>query len=129
VTISRRIRCVAMMRNVRVHNIRGTPEEKGPLEISRYWRIILPLEISKLDYVRSEILTLVVMKSSIFWDITPYIPFESQRTFQRNMSSPSSGSKNKPRKKQREVGSNQSLTTWRYMFGNTALGLCKFASR
>jgi hypothetical protein len=50
---------MGMMRNV--YKIWGTPEEKGPLEISRYWRIILKL---KLEYVRFEVLTAGVMKSS-----------------------------------------------------------------
>jgi hypothetical protein len=35
------------------------------------------------------------MKSSIFWDITPYKSTESQPTLRRSMSPPSSGSKNK----------------------------------
>jgi hypothetical protein len=48
------------------------------------------------------------MKMSVFWDITPYSPLK-QPTFQRNMSPPSSASKNKPSKKQGEVGSKQGL--------------------
>jgi hypothetical protein len=34
-----------------------------------------------------EILTVVVMHSSIFWDITPWSPFKSQPTFRRKQSS------------------------------------------
>jgi hypothetical protein len=36
-------------------------------------------------------------KSSIFWDVTPCSPVESQPPFRRDMSPPSSGSKNKLR--------------------------------
>jgi hypothetical protein len=39
------------------------------------------------------------LKSSLFWDITPYSPFKGQPTFRRNMSPQSSGSNNKPCKK------------------------------
>jgi hypothetical protein len=44
-------------------------------------------------------LTVVVMKKSIFWDITQCGPLKVNQTFRRNMSPPSSGSKNKPSKK------------------------------
>jgi hypothetical protein len=46
--------------------------------------------------VGSEVLTAVVMKSTIFWDITPCTPSKAKPTFRRNMSPPSSVSKNKP---------------------------------
>jgi hypothetical protein len=69
------------MRVVRnVYKIWETPEETGPLEISRYWRIILKL---KLEYVRFEVLTAGIMKSSIFWDITPCIPLKVSGRFSR----------------------------------------------
>jgi hypothetical protein len=45
-----------------------------------------------------EVLIAVVMKSSIFWDIT-LRSLMSQPTFRRNMAPPSSGSKSKPSKK------------------------------
>jgi hypothetical protein len=37
-----------------------------------------------------------ITKNFIIWDITPCKPTESQQTFQRNISRPSSGLKNKP---------------------------------
>jgi hypothetical protein len=37
-------------------------------------------------------------KSSVFWDITPCCMLKSQPTFQRNISAPASGSKNKARR-------------------------------
>jgi hypothetical protein len=43
--------------------------------------------------------TLCLLKSYIFRDIMPCSLFESQPTFRRNISLPSSGSKNKPSKK------------------------------
>jgi hypothetical protein len=46
--------------------------------------------------VEFEILTAMVMKSSIFWDITPRSPFKDNRRFKKNMSHPSSRSKNNP---------------------------------
>jgi hypothetical protein len=45
-----------------------------------------------------KVLTAVVMKNTIFWDITPCGPLRVH-TFLRNISPPSSGSKNKPSKK------------------------------
>jgi hypothetical protein len=45
-----------------------------------------------------EVLTAVVMKSTICWDITPCSPLKSQ-AFQRHTSPPSSGSKNEASKK------------------------------
>jgi hypothetical protein len=53
------------------------------------------------DYERNvgfEVLTAVVLKSTIFWDITPCRPL-SQLTFRRNISPPPSGAKNKVNKK------------------------------
>jgi hypothetical protein len=48
--------------------------------------------------VLSEVLTAMVIKNSIFWDITPCSPF-NQRMFRKNKSLPFSGSKNKSRKR------------------------------
>jgi hypothetical protein len=45
-----------------------------------------------------EILTAWVMKSFIFWDISLCSPLK-ESTFWRNLSPPSSGSKNKPSRK------------------------------
>jgi hypothetical protein len=45
---------------------------------------------------RTEVLTAVVMKTSVFWDITPGKSTGSQPTFSRNISPPSSTLKNKP---------------------------------
>jgi hypothetical protein len=50
-----------------------------------------------------QVLTAVLMKISIFWDITPCIPLQSQPTFRRNMSLLSSGPKNKPGKEPVEL--------------------------
>jgi hypothetical protein len=38
--------------------------------------ILLPLQIST-GYIGFQVLTTVVMKSTIIWDITPYIPLKS----------------------------------------------------
>jgi hypothetical protein len=40
-----------------------------------------------------------LIKSAIFWDITPYSPSETQPTFRSNILYPFSESKNKPMKK------------------------------
>jgi hypothetical protein len=58
--------------------------------------------------VRFEVLTAVVMKSSISWDIMPCHPFKNETEFRRKISFPSSISKNKPRN-QHEAGSKQKL--------------------
>jgi hypothetical protein len=50
-------------------------------------------EYNKIMFMGFEVYTAVVMKSSVFWDITSYSPRVSE-----NISPPSSGSKNKPRK-------------------------------
>jgi hypothetical protein len=52
-----------------------------------------------------EFLIAVVMKSYIFWDITPCGFVENQPTFRRNMSHTSSGSKSKPSKNQHKADS------------------------
>jgi hypothetical protein len=63
-----------------------------------------PFEKSRLgsddgiQIIGSEVLTAVIMKNYIFWDITMYSD-ESQTTFQRNISPPSSRSKKKPSRK------------------------------
>jgi hypothetical protein len=54
--------------------------------------------LTYLSSVGSEVLTAVLMKTSIFWNITSCSPL-SQLMFQRNMSPPSSESKNKQSKK------------------------------
>jgi hypothetical protein len=48
--------------------------------------------------VKFEVLTALVLKSFILWDITPCSPLKVA-TFQRKISPPSSGAKNKPSKK------------------------------
>jgi hypothetical protein len=48
-------------------------------------------------YVGFEVLTAVVMKNTIFWDITPCSPLKVNRRFGGTL--PSSGSKNKPSKR------------------------------
>jgi hypothetical protein len=55
-----------------------------------------------LRCVGFEVLTAVVMKRPIFWDIMQCSPVGSQPTFRRNMSPPSLGSKNKPSTKPRK---------------------------
>jgi hypothetical protein len=52
-----------------------------------------------LDHVGFEVLTAVVIKASIFWDIKPSSPLKDNRQFRRNISPPPSESKNKPSKK------------------------------
>jgi hypothetical protein len=54
----------------------------------------LPIEEHCVGF---EVLAAVVMKSTVFWDIT--LSVESQQTFLRNMLPPSSESENKPGKK------------------------------
>jgi hypothetical protein len=44
-----------------------------------------------VTYVGFEVFTAVVMKSTIFWDITPCNPLRVNTTFRRNTSPPSSG--------------------------------------
>jgi hypothetical protein len=55
--------------------------------------------ITNFSYVGFEVLTAVVMKSSIIWDITACSPVESQAALRRNISSPSSGFKSELSKK------------------------------
>jgi hypothetical protein len=57
---------------------------------------------TKRSFVGSEVLTPVVIKSYIFWDITLCSPLQSPLTFRGNISPPSSGSKNKPSKTQND---------------------------
>jgi hypothetical protein len=56
-----------------------------------------PQLAAESSFVGFEVLTAVVMKSTIFWDITQCSPLKVNR-FRRNMSRLSSGSKNKPSK-------------------------------
>jgi hypothetical protein len=49
-------------------------------------------QIVKIACVGSEVLATVVMKSTVFWDATPFTLSKSQPTFRRNISPPSSGS-------------------------------------
>jgi hypothetical protein len=46
-----------------------------------------------IKYVGFEVLTAVVMKSTVFWDITPCILLSVNRRLGRDISPPSSGSK------------------------------------
>jgi hypothetical protein len=52
-----------------------------------------------LSRVRFEVVTAVVMKSTIFWAITPCSPLRVNPTFRRNIPPLSLASKNNPRKK------------------------------
>jgi hypothetical protein len=45
------------------------------------------------------VLVAVVVKSSVFWDVTPCSPLKVNRTLRKNMSPPSSGLKDKPKNK------------------------------
>jgi hypothetical protein len=54
------------------------------------------------------VVNIIVIKSSIFCDVTPYSPL-SQVTFQKNTSPLSSRLKSKPSKTQHEAGSKQSV--------------------
>jgi hypothetical protein len=54
--------------------------------------------VIRVRTVRFEVLTAVVMNSTIVWDVTPCSPMNVNRGYGRT-SPPSSGSKNKPRKK------------------------------
>jgi hypothetical protein len=47
-------------------------------------------ETAAIAHVRFEILTAVVMKSTIFWNITPCSPLKVKPTFRSNISSTSS---------------------------------------
>jgi hypothetical protein len=49
--------------------------------------------LAHINKKRFEVLTAVIMKSTITWDITPCSSFESQPKFRRNIASPSSGQK------------------------------------
>jgi hypothetical protein len=55
--------------------------------------------LNGLNFVGFHVLTAVVIKTSIFCDITPCSPLTNQPVFQRNIRPSSSGSKNKPSKK------------------------------
>jgi hypothetical protein len=67
---------------------------RKPITLDRSVQMFL----NGLYFVGFEVLTPVVMKSSIFWDITPCSPLTSQLMFRRSIPPPSSGSKNKPSK-------------------------------
>jgi hypothetical protein len=72
------------------------------IRISTFW-VVTPSNLVELQqrfgatyrlYVGFEVFTEVVMKSIIFWDMTPCSPLSCTPTFRRNVSPPSSGSKN-----------------------------------
>jgi hypothetical protein len=56
--------------------------------------------LNGLQPVGFEVLTAVVMKTSMFWDITTCSPLKANRSGGRNMSPPPSESKNKSSNKQ-----------------------------
>jgi hypothetical protein len=60
-------------------------------------RRFMPQTTKYYSLIRFEVLTPVVMKGSIFWDITPCTPFKVNPLF--GVTSPFLGSKNKPSKK------------------------------
>jgi hypothetical protein len=67
------------------------------LSVSEPLACVLLCLIITINCVRFEVLTVVVMQSTIFWD-SAMQSIESQLTFRRNISPPSSGSKNKSSK-------------------------------
>jgi hypothetical protein len=82
--------------NVDIGNsIKEKQQQKNSIKKSN---INIGIITKKIKVLRFEVLTAVVIKSTIFWDIKPCSSL-SQPTFRRNISPPFSGSKNKPSKK------------------------------
>jgi hypothetical protein len=77
---------------------RHTPED-GILHSHRRENLKSYMVISV--FVGLEVLTAVIMKSSVFWDITPYTQIEVHGRFGRKFRLKSSASKIMPRRKRR----------------------------
>jgi hypothetical protein len=81
---------------------------------SKHWTQLRYERINESNHkinVGFEVLTAVLIKSSVFWDITPCSPLKVKPTFRRNISPPSLGSKNKTEQETRlKAGGKQSRT-------------------
>lgn len=73
---------------------RSSPRKQLPYCEQKWnkWTLFLVNLWRYFNRVRSEIITAVVMKTSVFWDITPRKFVEGKRMFQRDISLPYSGS-------------------------------------
>jgi hypothetical protein len=66
--------------------------------------------IQKIIFVGFEVIRMVIMKSSVFWDIAACSAVKVKKTFRRDISPQSSGFKRRPSKKQNDASSKHSLT-------------------